>query len=385
MKSVTSFLCCLYFPHFSSHCLFSCRSVILCISEVLEWLWSWSLSDTEQGRCWVAPKSSSCLMTKPFFSTPINASFARGFNIFLLTSCLFFSLFFLEIGCINATLHALGKTLLQFAHFNLKSFAHSMQSSLADNTWGCTEMNDAKDRSVLLDGGRGTGYARAWDVPLLLEGAAKSTKQTNQRKYSLPFHLRLPRAQEQKWVNDRKAFRLIQGKNDRPFKCDYQGSDLEASGTEAWSKLSLWYISTETFTLTDYNEYKVDISRDKKLHEQRIAFNSSFCPWKFSQEQKALVWLLQRAAQVEVSLEVRSISLPWKIVKHLWVMYDYFCTSVEVQRGHYIKLVQQCGARFSPGMGRAGSAKPSGEAPGRSHLTLLRVIRAFNSFRTPIF
>lgn len=62
--------------------------------------------------------------------------------------------------------------------------------------------------------------------------------------------------------------------------------------------------------MTDYNEYKVDISRDKKLHEQHIAFNSSFCPGKFSQEQKALVWLLQRAAQVEVSLEVRSISLP---------------------------------------------------------------------------
>lgn len=53
------------------------------------------------------------------------------------------------------------------------------------------------------------------------EGDAKNTKQTNQRKHSVAFHLRLPRAQEQKWVNDRKAFRLIQGKNDRSFKCDY--------------------------------------------------------------------------------------------------------------------------------------------------------------------
>lgn len=159
---------------------------------------------------------------------------------------------------------------------------------------------------------------------------------------------------------------------------------MEASGTGAWSVLSLWYVSTETFTLTDYNEYKVDISRDKKLHEHHAAFNSSLCPWKLSQDQKALVWLIQRAAQVDVSLEIRRISLPRKNIKHLWEMYNHSCSSVEMQRGLYIRLVQQCRARFSPGTGRAGSAKPSGGAAERSHLAVLRVVRAFNLFRTSL-
>lgn len=43
-----------------------------------------------------------------------------------------------------------------------------MQSSLADNTSGWIEMNDAKDRSVLLDGDWGTGYACVWGASLLL-------------------------------------------------------------------------------------------------------------------------------------------------------------------------------------------------------------------------
>lgn len=43
-----------------------------------------------------------------------------------------------------------------------------MQSSLADKALGCMEMKDAKGRSVLLDGDRGTVYARVWDVPLPL-------------------------------------------------------------------------------------------------------------------------------------------------------------------------------------------------------------------------
>lgn len=95
--------------------------------------------------------------------------------------------------------------------------------------------------------------------------------------------------------------------------------------------------------------------------------------------------LIQRAAQVEVSLEVGSISLPRKIIKHLWVVYNCFYSSVEMQRGLYIRLVQHCGARFSPGKGRGGSAKPSGEAAERSCLTLLRVLRAFILCRISIF
>lgn len=65
-------------------------------------------------------------------------------------------------------------------------------------------------------------------------------------------------------------------------------------------------------------------------------------------------------------------------------MYNHSCSSVEMQRGLYIRLVQQCWARFSPGTGRAGSAKPSGEAAERSHLAVLRVVRAFNLFRTSL-
>lgn len=66
-------------------------------------------------------------------------------------------------------------------------------------------------------------------------------------------------------------------------------------------------------------------------------------------------------------------------------MYDSFCSSVERQRGLYIRLVQQCRARFSPGTGSAGSAKPSGEAAERSHLTLPRVLTAFILCRVSIF
>lgn len=43
-----------------------------------------------------------------------------------------------------------------------------MQSTLADNALGWIEMKDAKSRSVLPDGNRGTGYACVWDVPHLL-------------------------------------------------------------------------------------------------------------------------------------------------------------------------------------------------------------------------
>lgn len=123
--SVTSFLCCLYFfPLIFSrrsccvfpHCLCTCRSVALCVSKVLEWhlhgvklvpLWFW-----EPGWCWVAPKSSSHMMTKPQFSRLLQIlSFSLGFNfiflfIFLiLPDVSFFFLSFLEICCISPSPH----------------------------------------------------------------------------------------------------------------------------------------------------------------------------------------------------------------------------------------------------------------------------------------
>lgn len=68
------------------------------------------------------------------------------------------------------------------------------------------------------------------------------------------------------------------------------------SGVE--SAVSLIHIR-ETFTLTEYSEYTVDISRDKKLHE---------CPSSlkiFTGNKKALFCLIQRAAQVKSPLEVK--------------------------------------------------------------------------------
>lgn len=60
------------------------------------------------------------------------------------------------------------------------------------------------------------------------------------------------------------------------------------SGVE--SAVSLIHIR-ETFTLTDYSEYIVDISRDRKLHE---------CPSSlkiFTGNKKALFCLIQRAGK----------------------------------------------------------------------------------------
>lgn len=100
-------------------------------------------------------------------------------------------------------------------------------------------------------------------MPVCEEGAIKSTDQTSERKHPVVFHLRLPPAREEKWVNDGKAFREIQGKSDRPFKCDYQESDLEASGTE-WCRVSCLSDTYHRDLHIDYNEYRVDISSDKK-------------------------------------------------------------------------------------------------------------------------
>ena len=146
---------------------------------------------------------------------------------------------------------------------------------------------------------------------------------------------------------------------------------------------------TETFTLTDYFEYRGDISRDKKLHEHHVAFNSSFHPWKFSQEQKALFLPHPESSASKGFSGSQSMWPPRKDIKTslshvqttftaLWKCKGDFTEGLCSHAGPGSALVQAELVLPSP-------AKPSRKAAAGRCLALLGVVRAFNLLRTAIW
>lgn len=82
-----------------------------------------------------------------------------------------------------------------------------------------------------------------------------------------------------------------------------------------WSKLSLWYVSQRPSHWLIIMNTELTLAETESYMNTTVAFNSSLRPSKFSQEQKALLCLTQRAAQVKFSLEVRRISACRKNIK----------------------------------------------------------------------
>ena len=70
-------------------------------------------------------------------------------------------------------------------------------------------------------GTKGLAVAVFETSPSFWARCCKNPKTSEWKETSSTFSSQTAKAQKQKWVNDRNAFRLIQSKNDRPFKCDY--------------------------------------------------------------------------------------------------------------------------------------------------------------------